>query len=165
MPFTSRAVVLAAVAATTLLPAVAAHAQTAAPAGAGVYFINIKDKDTVTSPFKVQFGLTGMGVAPAGVEKDKTGHHHLLIDTKLSSEEAQAPVAMDAQHMHFGGGQTETTLTLPPGQHTLQLVLGDWSHIPFSPPVVSPVITVTVKQQAAAAQKPGAPAPAAGMRH
>jgi Domain of unknown function (DUF4399) len=164
MQFTSRAVMLAALAATTWLPSVAARAQTAAPAGASVYFINLKDKDTVTSPFKVQFGLAGMGIAPAGVEKDKTGHHHLLIDAKLSDEEAKAPVAMDAQHMHFGGGQTETTLTLPPGQHTLQLVLGDWSHIPFSPPVASPVITITVKQQAATAQKPGAPA-AAGTRH
>jgi hypothetical protein len=163
MHLTSRTVVLAAVAATAFLPAVAAQAQTAAPAGASVYFINIKDKATVTSPFKVQFGLSGMGVAPAGVEKDKTGHHHLLIDTKLSDDEAKAPVAMDAQHMHFGGGQTETTLTLPPGQHTLQLVLGDWSHIPFSPLVASPVITVTVKQQGAA-QKP-APAMAAGTRH
>jgi hypothetical protein len=140
-------------------PPTAAQAQTAAPAGASVYFINIKDKDTVTSPFKVQFGLTGMGVAPAGVEKDKTGHHHLLVDAKLTDEEAKAPLPMDAQHMHFGGGQTETTLTLPPGQHTLQLVMGDWSHIPFSPPIVSQVITVTVKQQGAAVQPP------AGARH
>jgi hypothetical protein len=155
MHLTSRAVMLAVGAAATLLASAAAQAQTAAPAGSTVYFINLKDKDTVTSPFKVQFGLTGMGVAPAGVEKDKTGHHHLLIDTKLSDEEAKAPVAMDAQHMHFGGGQTETTVTLPPGQHTLQLVLGDWSHIPFSPLVASPVITVTVKQQAAAAPKQG----------
>jgi hypothetical protein len=165
MHFTSRTVVLAAVAATAFLPFEAAQAQTLAPAGASVYFINIKDKDTVTSPFKVQFGLAGMGVAPAGVEKDKTGHHHLLIDSKLSDDEAKAPVAMDAQHMHFGGGQTETTLTLPPGQHTLQLVLGDWSHIPFSPLVASPVVTITVKQQAATMQKPGAPALAAGTHH
>jgi hypothetical protein len=156
MNFTSRTALLAASAAATLLASAAAQAQTAAPAGATVYFINLKDKDTVTSPFKVQFGLTGMGVAPAGVEKDKTGHHHLLIDAKLSDEESKAPIAMDAQHMHFGGGQTEATLTLPPGQHTLQLVLGNWSHIPFSPLVASPVITITVKQQAAAA--PAAPA-------
>ncbi len=143
MPPNSRIVVLAA-AATLVLP-VSAQAQTAAPAGASVYFVNLKDKETVTSPFKIQFGLTGMGVAPAGVEKDKTGHHHLLIDTKLSDEEARVPVPMDKQHMHFGGGQTEVMVTLPPGQHTLQLVLGDWTHIPFSPPVVSPVITVTVQ--------------------
>jgi hypothetical protein len=164
MSLTPRAVLLGAVAASALLPSEVAHAQTAAPAGASVYFINLKDKDTVTSPFKVQFGLAGMGVAPAGVEKDKTGHHHLLIDAKLSKEEEQAPVATDGQHMHFGGGQTETTLTLPPGQHTLQMVLGDWSHIPFSPPIVSPVITITVKQQAASSQKPAAPA-AAGTHH
>jgi hypothetical protein len=132
-------------AAAILFPTAAAVAQTAAPPGASVYFINIKDKQTVTSPFKVQFGLSGMGIAPAGVEKDKTGHHHLLIDTKLTDEEAKAPLPADKQHMHFGGGQTEATITLPPGQHTLQLVLGDWSHVPFSPPIVSPVITVTVK--------------------
>jgi len=100
----------------------------------------------VTSPLKIQFGLTGMGVAPAGVEKDKTGHHHILIDTKLTDEEAKAPLPMDAQHVHFGGGQTETTLTLTPGPHTLQLVLGDWSHIPFSPLIASPVIKITVKK-------------------
>lgn len=128
-----------------VLLAAAAVAQTAAPQGASVYFINLKDKQTVKSPFKVQFGLTGMGIAPAGVEKEKTGHHHLLIDTQLSDADAGAPVAMDKQHMHFGGGQTEAMITLPPGQHTLQMVLGDWSHIPFSPPIVSPVITVNVK--------------------
>ena len=144
MFLTPRTIVIGAVAA-ILLPATAALAQTAAPPGASVYFINIKDKQTVKSPFKVQFGLTGMGVAPAGVEKDKTGHHHLLIDTKLTDEEAKAPLPADKQHMHFGGGQTEAMITLPPGQHTLQLVLGDWSHVPFSPPIVSPVVTVTVK--------------------
>jgi Domain of unknown function (DUF4399) len=163
MSFSPRTILLGAIAG-ALFPSVAAWAQTAAPPGATVYFINLKDKATVTSPFKVQFGLTGMGIAPAGVEKDKTGHHHLLIDTKLSDEEAKAALPMDAQHMHFGGGQTETTLTLPPGEHTLQLVLGDWSHIPFAPPIVSPVITVKVKQQGASTQKPNVPA-MAGMRH
>jgi hypothetical protein len=132
-------------AAAILLSSAAPQAQTAATPGTSVYFINIKDNDTVASPFKVQFGLAGMGVAPAGVEKDKTGHHHLLIDTKLTEEEAKEPIPADKQHVHFGGGQTEATVTLPPGQHTLQLVLGDWSHVPFSPPIVSPVITVTVK--------------------
>ena len=119
--------------------------QTAAPPNASVYFINLKDGDTVTSPFKVQFGLSGMGVAPAGVEKPNTGHHHLIIDATLSPEELTAPIASDTKHIHFGGGQTETTLTLPPGRHTLQLVLGDWSHVPFDPPIVSPAITVDVK--------------------
>jgi Domain of unknown function (DUF4399) len=119
--------------------------QTPSPAGATVYFINLKDGDTVTSPFKVQFGLTGMGIAPVGTQTERTGHHHLLIDTKLSDEELKRPIAADAQHVHFGGGQTEAMVTLPPGRHTLQLVLGDWSHIPHNPPVMSQVITVTVR--------------------
>jgi len=126
------------------IPAIAL-AETAAPPNAVVYFINLKDGDTVASPFKVQFGLSGMGVAPAGVEKANTGHHHLLIDATLSAEELKQPIASDAKHVHFGGGQTEATVTLPPGQHTLQLVLGDWTHLPFNPPILSPVITVTVK--------------------
>jgi hypothetical protein len=122
-----------------------ALAQTPSPAGASVYFINLKDGDTVTSPFKVQFGLTGMGIAPAGVEKPNTGHHHLFIDTALSDDQLKTPIPSDAQHLHFGGGQTEATVTLPPGTHTLQLVLGDWSHVPHVPPVASQVIKVTVK--------------------
>ena len=119
--------------------------QTAAPPNASVYFISPKDGDTVASPFKVQFGLTGMGVAPAGVDKPNTGHHHLIVDATLSPVELKEPIASDAKHLHFGGGQTETMVTLPPGQHRLQLVLGDWSHVPFNPPLMSPVITVTVK--------------------
>jgi hypothetical protein len=125
--------------------ATVAEAQTAAPPNATVYFINLKDGDTVKSPFKVQFGLSGMGVAPAGVEKPNTGHHHLLIDTTLTGEQTKEPIPADDRHLHFGGGQTETMLTLPPGRHTLQLVLGDWSHVPFNPPIVSPVIAVDVK--------------------
>jgi hypothetical protein len=135
-------VAAAAVAATIALAQVP---QTQSPTGATVYFINLKDGDTVTSPFKVQFGLTGMGVAPVGTQTPNTGHHHLLIDTNLSDEELKKPVASDPKHVHFGGGQTETMVTLPPGGHTLQLVLGDWSHIPHNPPVMSAVITVTVK--------------------
>jgi hypothetical protein len=126
------------------IPAVAI-AQTAAPPNASAYFINVKDGDTVTSPFKVQFGLTGMGIAPAGVERPNTGHHHLLVDTTLSPEELKQPIAMDAKHLHFGGGQSEAMVTLPPGQHRLQLGLGDWSHVPFNPPILSPVITITVR--------------------
>jgi hypothetical protein len=132
------------VAAAMTIPAIAA-AETAAPPNAAVYIISPKDGDTVTSPFKVQFGLSGMGVAPAGVEKANTGHHHLIIDATLSAEELKAPIVVDAKHVHFGGGQTEAMVTLAPGQHTLQLVLGDWMHIPFNPPLVSPVVTVTVK--------------------
>jgi Domain of unknown function (DUF4399) len=123
----------------------AAAAQDKAPAGAKVYFINLKDGDTVSSPFKVQFGLTGMGVAPAGVEKPNTGHHHLIIDTKVTGDALTQPLPADKNHLHFGGGQTETMVTLPPGKHTLQLMLGNWSHVPFSPPIMSDIITVTVK--------------------
>ena len=120
-------------------------AQTPSPAGAKVYFINLKDGDTVSSPFLVQFGLSGMGVAPAGVEKPNTGHHHLLIDAAaLTEEQLKEPIPADDNHKHFGGGQTETMLTLPEGTHTLQLVLADWTHIPHVPPVMSEPITITV---------------------
>jgi hypothetical protein len=143
-------------------PAASDTGQSKAPAGAFAYIVNLKNGDTVTSPFKVVFGLSpNMGIAPAGVEKDNVGHHHLLIDTTLSAEEATQPLPADAQHVHFGKGQTETTVTLPPGQHTLQLVLANWTHIPFNPPVQSEVITITVK--GASAEKPAAaePKPAA----
>jgi len=118
-------------------------AQTAAPEGAKVYFIEPADGAVVSGPVTVRFGLSGMGVAPAGVEKAKTGHHHLLIDTKL--EDYTAPVPADDNHKHFGGGQTETTIELAPGKHTLQLLLGDHNHIPHKSPVKSEVITITVK--------------------
>jgi len=121
-------------------------AQTPSPEGAKVYIINLKDGDTVSSPFLVQFGLSGMGVAPAGVEKPNTGHHHLLIDAPaLTDEQMKEPIPADHNHKHFGGGQTETMVTLPEGKHTLQLVLGDWSHIPHVPPVMSAPITITVQ--------------------
>jgi hypothetical protein len=127
-------------------PAATDTGQSPAPAGAHSYIINPKNGDTVTSPFKVQFGLTpNMGVAPAGVDKENVGHHHLLIDTTLTPEEMTQPVISDEKHIHFGKGQTETTVTLPPGKHTLQLVLANWTHIPFNPPVQSEVITITVK--------------------
>ena len=121
-----------------------ASAQTPSPAGTKVYIINLKDGAKVKSPFLVQFGLSGMGVAPAGVEKPATGHHHLLIDTKLTDEQMKAPIPADDTHKHFGGGQTEAMVTLPKGKHTLQLVMGDWTHMPHVPPVMSQVITVTV---------------------
>src|SRR3954469_16105307 len=114
-----------------------AGAQTASPGGATAYIINLKDGDSVASPVKIQFGLAGMGVAPAGVEKPNTGHHHLIIDTTLSADEMKAPIPADAKHVHFGAGQTEAMVTLAPGKHTLQLVLGDWSHVPHAPPVMS----------------------------
>ena len=122
-----------------------ASAQTPSPPGAKVYIVNLKDGAKVKSPFLVQFGLTGMGVAPAGVEKPNTGHHHLLIDTALTPEQLKGAIPADDQHKHFGGGQTEAMITLPKGKHTLQLVLGDWSHIPHVPPVMSKPITITVR--------------------
>ena len=125
--------------------AVRASAQTPSPAGAKVYFINLKDGAELDSPFLVQFGLSGMGVAPAGTEKPNTGHHHLIIDTTLTPEELTQPIPSDDHHLHFGAGQTEAMVTLPKGKHTLQLVLGDWTHIPHVPPVMSDVITVTVR--------------------
>jgi uncharacterized protein DUF4399 len=123
--------------------------QSTAPAGAFSYFVNLKNGDVVTSPFKVVFGLSpNMGVAPSGVDKPNVGHHHLLIDKQLSADEMTQPITVDEQHVHFGKGQTETMVTLPPGKHTLQLMLGDWTHIPFKQPVQSEVITITVKEQA-----------------
>ena len=124
---------------------VPAAAQTPSPAGAKVYFINLKDGAEVESPFLVQFGLSGMGVAPAGVEKPNTGHHHLLIDTTMTPEQMKEPLPADDNHKHFGGGQTEAMVTLPKGQHTLQLLLGDWTHIPHVPPVMSEPISITVR--------------------
>jgi hypothetical protein len=117
---------------------------TKATAGAEVYIISPQDGATVSQSFTVRFGLKGMGVAPAGVVHENTGHHHLLIDVKDLPVAGQ-PIPKDEQHLHFGGGQTETTLKLAPGTHTLQLELGDSNHIPFDPPIVSKKITVHVK--------------------
>jgi hypothetical protein len=128
-----------------LLSTYAVAGETPAPADAKVYFINIKDGDTVTSPVKIQFGLSGMGIAPAGTEAPNTGHHHLLIDTTLEGDALNEAIPMDEHHLHYGKGQTEAMVTLPKGQHTLQLVLGDWSHVPHKPPVMSERITVTVE--------------------
>ncbi|MDH5219001.1 MAG: DUF4399 domain-containing protein [Gammaproteobacteria bacterium] len=107
------------------------------------YIISPANGDVVNSPFTVTFGLQGMGVAPAGVDKENTGHHHLLVNQKLANYNAAIP--KDASHKHFGGGQTEATIELPPGKHTLQLVLGDKAHVPHSKPVQSEVITVVVR--------------------
>lgn len=117
---------------------------TKAPAGAEVYIISPRDGADVGQQFTVQFGLKGMGVAPAGVGKKNTGHHHLLVDVKQLPAAGQ-PIPSDVRHIHFGGGQTQTTLKLPPGTHTLQLELGDQNHIPFEPALVSKRITVHVK--------------------
>lgn len=117
---------------------------THAPAGAEVHIISPSDGATVGQEVTVRFGLKGMGVAPAGIEKEKTGHHHLLVDVNALPPAGQ-PIPADAQHIHFGGGQTQTTLKLAPGTHTLQLELGDRNHVPFDPPLVSSKITIHVK--------------------
>src|SRR5262245_11177638 len=111
--------------------------------GAKVYFIEPADGATVGQEFTVKFGLSGMGVAPAGVDSENTGHHHLLIDG--ATADMNAPIPADATHVHFGRGQTEAKVKLAPGKHTLQLLLGDKNHIPHDKPVMSEKITVTVK--------------------
>lgn len=110
------------------------------------FFVNLKDGDTVKSPLAVQFGITGMTIAPAGTNEPGTGHFHLLIDTQLTDEEMQYAIPSDDQHLHFGKGQTETTVTLSPGAHTLQLVMGDGNHMLHHPPVMSDIIHVTVEE-------------------
>lgn len=120
-----------------------AQERTASPAGAEVYLIAPKDGAHVHSPVLVQFGLRGMGIAPAGIKFDNSGHHHLLIDTDPPAD-LGAPLPATDKIVHFGKGQTETRLTLTPGRHTLQLLLADQSHIPHSPPLLSQKITITV---------------------
>jgi len=128
------------------LPTAAQAGETPSPAGAAVYFIVLEDGSVVESPFRVRFGLSGMGVAPAGVEKANTGHHHLLLNTEPpKGEDLEYSIPADENHRHFGGGQTETMVDLPPGKHTLQLLLGDQNHIPHNPPMMSPKISITVK--------------------
>lgn len=118
--------------------------RTPAPAGAKVYFISPAADAELSSPVTVRFGLSGMGVAPAGTIKENTGHHHLLVDVETLPA-MDLPLPNDANHRHFGGGQTEITLELPPGKHTLQLLLGDANHIPHDPPVLSDKISIEVK--------------------
>lgn len=116
----------------------------AAPAGAEVYFITPHDGATLHGPVTVRFGLKGLGISPAGVKFDNTGHHHLLVDTDFSELKADAPLPATDKILHFGKGQTETELSLAPGKHTLQLVFADYLHTSFDPPLVSKKITVTV---------------------
>jgi hypothetical protein len=116
----------------------------AAPAGAEVYIIAPQNAAKLHSPVTVKFGLKGMGIAPAGIKFDNTGHHHLLIDTDLSEVKLDAPLPATDKIVHFGKGQTETTLTLTPGKHTLQLVFADYLHQSFDPPLTSKKITITV---------------------
>jgi hypothetical protein len=123
-------------------PPAPAVMRSSAPAGAEAYIIEPADGATVTSAVTVAFGLRGIGVAPAGIDLPNTGHHHLLIDTELANFDS--PIPADAQHVHFGLGQTETTVELTPGTHELRLVLGDHLHIPHDPPVTSDVVTINV---------------------
>ena len=126
---------------------VAPPAKTSRPADAKLYIVSPADGAEVSSPVVVNFGLKGMGVAPAGIyvsEDAPTGHHHLLIDVE-ELPDMTLPIAKDDTHLHFGGGQTEATIKLAPGKHTLQLVLGNQTHIPHDPPLTSEKITITVK--------------------
>jgi hypothetical protein len=139
-----RAVAIAAVALASIATYAWAQERTPSPAGAEVYIISPKNGATVKSPVTVEFGLKGMGVAPAGVKFENTGHHHLLIDTDIPADQ-NAPLPTSDNVRHFGKGQTEASIELKPGKHTLQLVLGDDKHTPHNPPVVSKKITITVK--------------------
>jgi hypothetical protein len=136
------AALVAAPIALAALPALGADIErTPSPEGAKVYFIEPTNGATMPATFTVKFGLENMGVAPAGTDKAATGHHHLLIDQPLPPFDQ--PISGDV--MHFGGGQTQTAVTLEPGTHTLQLILGDMKHLPHDPPVYSEQITVTVE--------------------
>lgn len=119
--------------------------RTERPKDAEVYFIAPKDGAVIKGDVTVKMGLKGMGVAPAGIKKENTGHHHILVNKPLSEVNMGLPIPNDATHVHFGGGQTETVLKLKPGKHTLQLLLGDDLHVPHKEPVVSKQITITVK--------------------
>jgi hypothetical protein len=133
-----------AVAALILIATVAAAQERAAPpSGAEVYIISPKDGAKITGPVVVLFGLKGMGIAPAGVKFDNTGHHHLLVDMEIPSD-LSVPMPATDKLLHFGKGQTQTTLTLAPGKHTLQLVFADLNHMAFNPPLVSKKITISV---------------------
>ena len=125
--------------------AVQAQDRTPSPHGAKVFIISPKNGATVTNPVTVKFGIKGMTLAPAGTKDPNTGHHHLLIDTDPPADLSQPLPATD-NIKHFGKAQTETTLTLTPGKHTLQLLLADGNHIPHNPPVISKKITITVSQ-------------------
>jgi hypothetical protein len=116
--------------------------------GAELYFSDLKDGATIPPKATIRFGLREMGVAPAGSDRANSGHHHLLIDTELPP--LDKPIPNDFNHLHFGTGQTEAEVTLKPGPHTLQLLLGDKDHIPHNPPVMSPRIKVVVAEGAGA---------------
>ncbi len=112
-------------------------------ASAEVFIISPKDGEEVSSPVEVIFGLQGMGIAPAGINFPNTGHHHLLIDLDQLPD-LKSGIPADAQHLHFGKGQTQALIELDPGEHSLQLLLGDWMHVPHETPVVSEKIKILV---------------------
>ena len=128
----------------TPAPAPAAASAVAPAAGADVYIISPKDGAKVHGPVRVQFGLQGMGIAPAGIKFDNTGHHHLLIDTDIKDVKLDESLPMTDKIMHFGKGQTETTVNLSPGKHTLELLFADYTHRSFDPPLHSAKISITV---------------------
>ena len=141
-----RFILIAGLSALAATAAVAAGMEAHWPADAKVYFVEPKDGAEVSNPVKVVMGIKGVDIAPAGTAKPNTGHHHILIDADLpTGENAKAPLPADEHHMHFGKGQTETQLTLAPGKHTLQLVVGDGNHVPYDPALASEKITITVK--------------------
>jgi hypothetical protein len=117
---------------------------TPSPAGAGVYFLELKDGATLPPKATIHFGLRGMGVAPAGSDRQNSGHHHLLVDTEVPP--LNQPIPNDFNHLHFGAGQTEAEVNLTPGPHTLQLLLGDKDHVPHSPPVMSQRVRIMVAE-------------------
>jgi hypothetical protein len=132
--------------------------RTPSAAGASVYFIDLKDGATVPEKFTIRFGLRNMGLAPAGMAKAGTGHHHILVDAEMPP--ADRPITNDPRHLHFGAGQTEAEVTLAPGQHTLQLLFADHEHVPHDPPIASERIRIVVQGEAASAalQSPAKPA-------
>jgi hypothetical protein len=132
-----------------LLPTAAVAQGLPTPNDASVYIISPKDGATISGPFWCVFGLRGMGITHAGEQFPNSGHHHLLIDVEEPLNPSE-PIPQDKKHLHYGSGQTEALIELSPGQHTLQLVLGDAKHFPFNPPLVSKKITITIKEPSAA---------------
>jgi hypothetical protein len=119
--------------------------RTSAPEGAAAYIVSPADGAVVSNPVTIVFGLRGMGVAPAGVDVQNTGHHHLILNVAPDAIDFDNPLPADDSHVHFGGGQTEVTRELPPGEHSIWLLLGDLNHIPHAPPVMSEPITIVVE--------------------
>jgi len=111
--------------------------------GATVFIISPVNGATVASPLEIKFGVSGVAIAPAGGVLENSGHHHLLVDMGLA--DLTQPIPSDEHHLHFGKGQTETSIELAPGQHTLQLVLGDGAHVPHDPPIMSDLVVITVE--------------------